>query len=253
MRVLRRRETAVHLVTLLEEMPVQETVDGVAELRAADLPVGRDRRQHGPARRCSTRRDLSRGRRGDLAGDGDRRALKRGRARGPRGAGRRRRSLDEAAEHARAGRRWSGSERAGSASSGVPVATSSPLLRRRHRPRRPVRARAATCGRSGARMSASRRSTGTVSTMHGGPARSTSTRCSTTRRPGSSSAAAPAASARPRPPPRSALRAAERGPRRRRAHHRPGPAAGPVDGPDRARQHPAPGRGHRAAAASCTR
>ncbi|WP_037956499.1 ArsA-related P-loop ATPase [Streptomyces sulphureus] len=40
MRVLKSRETAVHMVTLLEEMPVQETVDGVAELRAAGLPVG---------------------------------------------------------------------------------------------------------------------------------------------------------------------------------------------------------------------
>src|SRR4029450_6540543 len=33
-------QTAVHVVTLLEEMPVQETVDAVAELRAARLPVG---------------------------------------------------------------------------------------------------------------------------------------------------------------------------------------------------------------------
>ena len=41
MRVLKSEETAVHLVTLLEEMPVQETVDGVAELRATGLPVGR--------------------------------------------------------------------------------------------------------------------------------------------------------------------------------------------------------------------
>ncbi|MFI7387507.1 ArsA-related P-loop ATPase [Streptomyces sp. NPDC049813] len=41
MRVLKSRETAVHLVTLLEEMPVQETLDGVADLRAAQLPVGR--------------------------------------------------------------------------------------------------------------------------------------------------------------------------------------------------------------------
>ncbi|MEE1930227.1 ArsA-related P-loop ATPase [Streptomyces sp. TRM 70351] len=40
MRVLKSPETAVHVVTLLEEMPVQETVDGVAELRAAGLPVG---------------------------------------------------------------------------------------------------------------------------------------------------------------------------------------------------------------------
>lgn len=41
MRVLKSSETAVHLVTLLEEMPVQETADGIAELRAANLPVGR--------------------------------------------------------------------------------------------------------------------------------------------------------------------------------------------------------------------
>ncbi|MBV2154789.1 ArsA-related P-loop ATPase [Kitasatospora sp. SUK 42] len=40
MRVLRSPETAVHLVTLLEEMPVQETVDGIAELHEAKLPVG---------------------------------------------------------------------------------------------------------------------------------------------------------------------------------------------------------------------
>lgn len=32
--------TAVHVVTLLEPMPVQETGDGIAELRAAGLPVG---------------------------------------------------------------------------------------------------------------------------------------------------------------------------------------------------------------------
>ncbi|MEU3347130.1 ArsA-related P-loop ATPase [Streptomyces sp. NPDC006700] len=41
MRVLKSPETAVHLVALLEEMPVQETVDGIAELRSARLPVGR--------------------------------------------------------------------------------------------------------------------------------------------------------------------------------------------------------------------
>jgi len=33
-------ETAVHVVTLLEEMPVQETLDGIAELREAKLPTG---------------------------------------------------------------------------------------------------------------------------------------------------------------------------------------------------------------------
>ncbi|MGW1464636.1 ArsA-related P-loop ATPase [Streptomyces sp. NPDC001493] len=41
MRVLKSPDTAVHLVTLLEEMPVQETADGIRELRAAQLPVGR--------------------------------------------------------------------------------------------------------------------------------------------------------------------------------------------------------------------
>jgi anion-transporting ArsA/GET3 family ATPase len=40
MNLLRSRKTAVHLVTVLEEMPVQETIDGVAELTRTDLPVG---------------------------------------------------------------------------------------------------------------------------------------------------------------------------------------------------------------------
>jgi anion-transporting ArsA/GET3 family ATPase len=40
MAVLRSPQTAVHLVTLLEDMPVQETADAIAELTAARLPVG---------------------------------------------------------------------------------------------------------------------------------------------------------------------------------------------------------------------
>ncbi|WP_055546312.1 ArsA-related P-loop ATPase [Streptomyces sp. NBRC 110028] len=40
MRVLKSPQTAVHLVTLLEEMPVQETADGIAELRSDGLPTG---------------------------------------------------------------------------------------------------------------------------------------------------------------------------------------------------------------------
>ena len=40
MTLLRSAQTAVHLVTVLEEMPVQETQDAVAELRAAGLPIG---------------------------------------------------------------------------------------------------------------------------------------------------------------------------------------------------------------------
>ena len=40
MAVLRSPQTAVHLVTLLEDMPVQETADAIAELTQAKLPVG---------------------------------------------------------------------------------------------------------------------------------------------------------------------------------------------------------------------
>jgi anion-transporting ArsA/GET3 family ATPase len=40
MAVLRSPQTAVHLVTLLEEMPVQETIDGAGELEQVGLPVG---------------------------------------------------------------------------------------------------------------------------------------------------------------------------------------------------------------------
>ena len=40
MALLTSPQTAVHVVTLLEEMPVQETADAVAELTAAGLPIG---------------------------------------------------------------------------------------------------------------------------------------------------------------------------------------------------------------------
>ena len=40
MTLFRSPRTAVHLVTVLEEMPVQETADGIADLRRAHLPVG---------------------------------------------------------------------------------------------------------------------------------------------------------------------------------------------------------------------
>ncbi|WP_370247012.1 ArsA-related P-loop ATPase [Nocardioides sp.] len=40
MTLFRSPRTAVHLVTVLEEMPVQETADGIAELRSVALPVG---------------------------------------------------------------------------------------------------------------------------------------------------------------------------------------------------------------------
>ncbi len=40
MALLRSPQTAVHLVSVLEEMPVQETLDAADELARADLPVG---------------------------------------------------------------------------------------------------------------------------------------------------------------------------------------------------------------------
>ena len=39
--LLRSPITSVHVVTLLEEMPVQETLDAIAELHALQIPVGR--------------------------------------------------------------------------------------------------------------------------------------------------------------------------------------------------------------------
>jgi anion-transporting ArsA/GET3 family ATPase len=39
-RMIRSHTTAVHVVSLLEEMPVQETVDALEELRKAALPLG---------------------------------------------------------------------------------------------------------------------------------------------------------------------------------------------------------------------
>ncbi len=40
MAMMRSQSTQVHLVTVLEEMPVQETLDGIAELLDTNLPVG---------------------------------------------------------------------------------------------------------------------------------------------------------------------------------------------------------------------
>src|SRR5699024_7362826 len=38
--LLHSKDTCVHLATLLEDMPVTETVEAIAELRDAELPVG---------------------------------------------------------------------------------------------------------------------------------------------------------------------------------------------------------------------
>ena len=120
MTLLRSPQTAVHLVTLLEEMPVQETLDGVAELRAAGLPVGgvvvnmvREPLAAGrPAGRARPRARLDRGR-GGRGAAGGRAAARRG--------GRRPRCSTEAAEHAAAGRCWSSASGTRSTPLGRPV------------------------------------------------------------------------------------------------------------------------------------
>jgi anion-transporting ArsA/GET3 family ATPase len=64
-RMLRSHTTAVHIVTLLEEMPVQETVDAQAELRAVGLHGGHDgqpRRTAGPPQPGRGRTRRARGR-----------------------------------------------------------------------------------------------------------------------------------------------------------------------------------------------
>ena len=40
MEMMRSPDTRVHLVTVLEEMPVQETIDGIADLTSEKLPIG---------------------------------------------------------------------------------------------------------------------------------------------------------------------------------------------------------------------
>lgn len=40
MELIQSPRTAVHVVTILEEMPIQETADAIDELRAAEIPVG---------------------------------------------------------------------------------------------------------------------------------------------------------------------------------------------------------------------
>nr|WP_230414937.1 ArsA-related P-loop ATPase [Micromonospora tarapacensis] len=63
--LLRSPMTAVHVVTLLEEMPVQETVDAIAELTALGFGVGRlivnGTRAPLPAGRLVTEAELTRG------------------------------------------------------------------------------------------------------------------------------------------------------------------------------------------------
>ena len=141
MSVLRSPQTAVHLVTLLEEMPVQETADGIAELRAAGLPVGGVVVNLVRRPLLDAARDLTAAARARLDRDAEVAAGPRG---GRASTARRRRSstalLAEAAEHAE--RRRARGARAAHALGALGAPTYElPLLAGRRRPRRPLRAR----------------------------------------------------------------------------------------------------------------
>ena len=207
--MLRSPQTVVHVVTLLEEMPVQETVDALGRAARRRLPLGGDRRQPGPRPAAAGRGARRRPRRaGSTRRRGRRRprprsALRAADARWSTGCSPRPRDHAERVEpwSARAGRDARGHGRPTYRLPLLPEgidAGAHPRARRRCSPsrgwpdtaprRRPAR-----------RARAPEAPPLDVDALLADPAR------------GSSSAAAPAASARPRRPPRSALRAAEHG------------------------------------------
>ena len=206
MTLLRSPRTAVHLVTVLEEMPVQETADGIAELRERGLPVGGVVVNLVAPQRLAGAAATRRGRRAATA-----------RASAPtwqRGASTPtddavgRRCSSEARDHAER-RTLEDAQRRHVDELAVPTY---------ELPRLPdgVDLGGSTSWPPSSREQGMRMSvaTGPASARWRRPSphrRSTSTRCSTTRPPGSSSAAAPAASARPPLSAALALRAAERG------------------------------------------
>ena len=248
MTLFRSPRTAVHLVTVLEEMPVQETADGIAELREARLPVG------GVIVNLVRPRDLGSE---DLAA-----------------ARRRRRWTATRIGDGAAARPGSTSTTSWStACSPRPTTTpSAAALEDAQRElvaelgRADVRAAAAARRRRPRRACTSwppllkaegwREPDDARMTTHRGPRRP-ARRHRRPRRPARHRRAA----RRPRHPDHRVLRLRRRrqdhhrrgagaagrraGPQGRRAHHRPGPPAGPVDGHRRAGQHPAPGAGRR--------
>ncbi|CCH72828.1 putative Arsenite-transporting ATPase [Nostocoides australiense Ben110] len=184
--MLKSRITAVHIVTLLEEMPVQECLDAVHDLDPGGQgPRGPLRRGQRPAARRRRRRPRRRrrarpqghDRRPPGRGGGPPRTPRPPRGTGPAdsGAGPGRLLPPGAGGRAGGGRHTGARRRTARARDGVTTWR----VPRRKRARR-NRARRDRPGR-----------------------RWTSTRCSPIRASGSSSAAAPAASARRRPRPRS--------------------------------------------------
>ena len=217
-RLLHSGDTAVHLVTLLEEMPVRETTRRGRRARRRRPAPGRGARQPGapaPAARPVGHR------RPQVAG-----STRRGCAPGWLSAGLDLPEdtidglVDETVEHAiRISCRAAGQE----------------LLAEI----RPAHARAARADRRGGRGRAVRAGRGAG--RAGCPMTSARVRRVARRsgHPRASCAAVPAASARPRRRPRWRLRAAERGRRDRRADDRPGPPPRAVARPAGAGQPPA--------------
>ena len=248
MRLLHSPQTAVHLVTLLEEMPVRRPSTRVADLRAAGLPVGARHRQHG------ARAAAAAGRRWPGAAGGRARPGRRSRrrARRPARSCRRRRRGCSTRCSTRppttpSGSRSSSEERAGRSSSARPT-YELPWLADGVDLGGAVRAgrRAARAGAHGADRAAGarRRPALDVDALLDDPATQIVVCCGSGGVGKTTTAAA------------LALRAAERGRRVVRAHHRPGAPAGPVDGARPSSTTPraaVPRRRRREAAARWTR
>ena len=135
-RLLRSERTAVHLVTVLEEMPVQETADAIADLREHGLPVGgvvvnmvRPQELDPKALAAVRKGKVDRA---ALAADMKRAGLEADDAMVDR-------LLAEAGDHAE--RRALGGRAARGRRGPRPADVRAAAARRRHRPRRPVRAR----------------------------------------------------------------------------------------------------------------
>ena len=183
MTLFRSPRTAVHLVTVLEEMPVQETADGIAELRAARAARRRRGRQPGPPARPATTTTWPPRRAGkvdqrQVAADLTAAGLDRDRRPGRRPARRGPRPRRAPRARGRPARAWSTDARRAD----VRAAAAG----RRHRPRRPLRA-GRPAPRPGAGMTTSApagraRSPGAAGPA--APAPATSTPCSTTARTG---------------------------------------------------------------------
>ena len=267
MRLLKSDQSKVHFVTTLEEMPVQETLDG--DRRAApDRPVRRHRhRQHAaraaavagrPARRRGRHPRHSTGSSASLTKAGITADDAAARRAGRRGGGARRPGRP------RADRARRGSTRPASRSSTLPYLAEGVDLGALYDFADQLRAErewlrwrrttepGARQGPAGPRRAATGRTDVGLAVGRAGPRR---------RRPGHGPRRAHHRVLRIRrrrqdhDVGRAGAAAAEAGPQGRRPHDRPGAAAGPVDGSDRARQHPAPGDRRRptARAAASTR